>query len=109
MSLAAGEGDSEGRQLLTQLFASGQKQGDVRSDVSPRRLTDHYLACSLAALTTWITDGDDNASLDEQLRTSLTLFWSGAETEQATTRRRPRTTKRRAGRVDGASTASTRR
>jgi len=97
MSLAAGDGDSEGRQLLTQLFTSGQTQGDVRSDVSPRRLTDHYLACNLAALSTWIADGDDNASLDEQMRTSLTLFWSGAERKRTTSRRPQRATKRRAG------------
>ena len=90
MSLAAGEGDSEGRQLLTRLFTSGQEQGDVRADVSPRRLTDHYLACNLAALSTWIADGDEDASLDEQMRTSLTLFWSGAEMERTNTRRRRR-------------------
>ena len=58
----------------------------------PRRLTDHYLACNLAALSTWIADGDEDASLDEQLRTSLTLFWSGAETARTPTRRRRRTT-----------------
>ena len=97
MSLTAGEDDSEGRQLLTRLFASGQEQGDVRSDVSARRLTDHYLACSFAALSRWIADGDEDASLDEQLRTGLTLFWSGAETEPTTARRRRPTTKRRAG------------
>ena len=96
MSLAAGEADSEGRQLLTRLFTSGQTHGDVRSDVSPRRLTDHYLACNLAALSTWIADGDDNTSLDEQLRTSLTLFWSGAEAERTTPRHRQPATKRRA-------------
>ena len=90
MSLAAGEGDSEGRQLLTQLFASGQEQGEVRSDVSPRRLADHYLACTFTALTAWIADADDNASLDEQLRTSLTLFWSGCETARRPARRRTR-------------------
>lgn len=97
MSLAAGEGDGEGRQLLTQLFAAGQTQGDVRSDVSPRRLTDHYLACNLAALSTWIAEGDENASLEKQLRTGLALFWSGAETERIARRRRRRPTKRGAG------------
>ena len=96
MSLAGGERESEGRQLLAQLFASGQEQGDVRTDVSPRRLTEHYLACNLTALCGWIADQDASTSLDEQLSTSLALFWSGAETERTTTRRRRPTAKRRA-------------
>jgi AcrR family transcriptional regulator len=96
MSLAGGERDSEGRQLLAQLFASGQKQGDVRTDVSPRRLTEHYLACNLTALCGWIADQDASTSLDEQLSTSLALFWSGADTQRTTTRRRRPPPKRRA-------------
>ena len=96
MSLAGGERESEGRQLLAQLFASGQKQGDVRTDVSPRRLTEHYLTCNLTALCGWIADQDASTSLDEQLRTSLALFWSGAETQRTTTRRRRPPPKRRA-------------
>ena len=94
LSLAAS--DSEGRQLLTRLFVSGQEQGEMRSDVSPRRLTDHYLACNLAALSTWIASGDEDDSLDEQLRTALALFWSGAESARTTSRRHRRTSKRRA-------------
>jgi AcrR family transcriptional regulator len=95
MSLTAGDDDSEGRQLLTRLFASGQERGEVRSDVPARRLTDHYLAFSFTALTRWTANGDEDASLEEQLMTGLTLFWSGAEAKPAIARRRRPATKRR--------------
>jgi AcrR family transcriptional regulator len=91
--LLAGGRDSEGHQLLTRLFAFGQQHGDVRADVSPHRLTDHYLASNLATINAWIADGDEESPLDEHVRTGLGLFWSGAEAQAppTTTPRRPNT------------------
>ena len=75
--------DSETRRLFTRLFTSGQQRGEVRSDISARRLTDAYLSYGLATINSWATENDDDDPLDEQLRIVLDLFWSGAATPVA--------------------------
>jgi len=95
--------------LVADLFAEGQRRGEIRGDVQPRQLAELFMAVTLVTVSNWLLfpgdesppsdDEPDEGPLDEALLRAWMVFRDGvvasapraapvASREMATSRRR---------------------
>jgi AcrR family transcriptional regulator len=64
-------------ELVTEMFAEGQRRGEIRADVTSAQLAQLYLEFVLSMIRTWVDDTDDARPLGERLRLSLSILLRG--------------------------------
>jgi AcrR family transcriptional regulator len=64
-------------ELVTEMFAEGQRRGEIRADVTSAQLAQLYLEFVLSMIRTWVDDIDDARPLGERLRLSLSILLRG--------------------------------
>ena len=67
-----------GGQLLAQVAAEGQRQGEIRRDIKPAEFVRHFQQTFFGALLLWALY--PSSQLQGRLDTTLDLFWSGVAT-----------------------------
>ena len=65
------------RELLTEMFATGQRRGEIRADVPSSQLAQLFLELMLAMIRTWVDEPDDSRPLAERLRLALSILLRG--------------------------------
>jgi AcrR family transcriptional regulator len=77
--------------LLSQLFAEGQANGDIRRDVPPVELAENFSGVFMFTVVSWLaewrasdrTGRHDQAALDARLMRSFDVFLDGCSTHDA--------------------------
>jgi len=64
--------------LLTSLFASGQRRGEIRSDVGVAALASLFMASILAMVVSWVSDDEPGPGLEARLLDAYRVFAGGA-------------------------------
>jgi NADH dehydrogenase len=75
-------GDRTGRfdrayALLRQLFADGQRRGEIRSDIAPDQLAELFLSLTFATIQAWVAVDTPRAPLHERLRLAASVLIDG--------------------------------
>jgi AcrR family transcriptional regulator len=70
-------------ELVTEMFAEGQRRGEIRADVTSAQLAQLYLEFVLSMIRSWVDDTDDTRPLGERLRLSLSILLRGCVVQVA--------------------------
>jgi AcrR family transcriptional regulator len=70
-------------ELVTEMFAEGQRRGEIRADVTGAQLAQLYLEFVLSMIRSWVDDADDTRPLGERLRLSLSILLRGCVVQVA--------------------------
>jgi AcrR family transcriptional regulator len=65
------------RQLLSDMFATGQRRGEIRADVPSSQLGQLFVELMLAMIRTWVDEPDDSRPLAERLSVALSILLRG--------------------------------
>ena len=68
---------TEHRRLVRDLFADGQRRGEIATDVSAAQLAEIYEATIVATVQGWLRDDDQEERLAERLRRAMGLLLRG--------------------------------
>ena len=65
------------RELLSDMFATGQRRGEIRVDVPSSQLAQLFVELMLAMIRTWVDEPDDSRPLAERLQLALSILLRG--------------------------------
>ena len=65
------------RELLSDMFATGQQRGEIRVDVPSSQLAQLFVELMLAMIRTWVDEPDDSRPLAERLQLALSILLRG--------------------------------
>ena len=69
--------DTEHRRLVRDLFADGQRRGEIATDVSAAQLAEIYEATVVATVQGWLRDDDQEERLADRLHRAIGLLQRG--------------------------------